>query len=191
MSDSIIRTTTKLAINITKSYIKEGDIVIDATAGNGNDTLTLSNAVGEAGKVYAFDIQKKAIERTRKLLAESSLFDNVVLVCDTHEKMNSYVSEKGQVSAVVFNLGYLPSGDKNINTMAESSVKAIDEALLLLKKGGIIAIVMYPGTEIGKAEADAVYDYTTALSAEKFHVCHADFPNQKSNAPQVLWIERC
>jgi len=189
MSDSIIRTTTKLAITMAEKYIREGGIAVDATAGNGNDTLALSNLVGASGKVYAFDIQKEAIERTGKLLARSSLFDNVVLICNSHEKISSYIKEKGQVSAVVFNLGYLPSGNKNIHTMAESSIKAIKESLGVLRKGGLISIVVYPGTEEGKNERDAVFHFAKSLPPEKYHVCRCDTPNQPGNPPEIIWIE--
>ncbi len=40
---------------------------IDATCGNGFDTLFLCRTAGENGHVKAFDIQEQAIERTRKL----------------------------------------------------------------------------------------------------------------------------
>jgi ubiquinone/menaquinone biosynthesis C-methylase UbiE len=184
-----MRTTTKLAMAIIEKYIKEGDIAIDATAGNGNDTLALSNFVGASGKVYAFDIQEKAIERTRKLLAESSLFDNTVLICDSHERMPSYIEEKGEVSAVIFNLGYLPSGDKYLHTAPESSIQAIKESLRILRKNGIVSIVMYPGTETGKREKDVVFRYAQTLPPEKYHVCRCDTPNQPNTPPEILWIE--
>jgi 16S rRNA C1402 N4-methylase RsmH len=175
-------------MEITAKYIKPGDIAVDATAGNGNDTLALSNLVGAHGKVYAFDIQENAIEKTRKLLAESSSFC-AVLICDSHENMSAHIREKGEVSAVVFNLGYLPSGDKSIHTMPESSILAIKEALKILKKGGIVSIVMYPGTEQGRIEKDAVLHYVKSLPPESYHVCRCDSPNQTSEPPEIVWIE--
>jgi tRNA A58 N-methylase Trm61 len=200
MANSIIRTATKFAIAMVGKHVKKGDIVVDATAGNGNDTLALSNLVGEEGKVYAFDVQEEAIERTWNLLVESSSFcsigkealqieGNTVLICDSHEKMSSYISETGKVAAVVFNLGYLPSGDKSINTTAQSSVKAIDESLKILKKGGIVSIVMYPGTEIGEIERNEVLVYSQDLPPSEYHVCYCSFPNQSHMSPEILWIE--
>ena len=189
MAKGVITTTTKLAMTMVEKYVKKGDIVVDATAGNGNDTLALANLVGETGKVYAFDIQKDAIEKTRNLLAESSHFYNVIFICDSHEKIADYVEEKGQVSVALFNLGYLPSGDKTINTTAKSSIKAIDESLRILKKGGMVSIVMYPGTEIGKTERDAVISYARNLPHNEYHVCYCNFPNQPETSPEILLIE--
>ena len=176
-------------MTMVEKYIKKGDIAVDATAGNGNDTIALSNLAGASGKVYAFDIQEEAIVRTGKLLAESSLFHNVVLIRDSHEKLSSYIEEKRRVSAVVFNLGYLPTGNKDIHTKAESSITAIKESLGILRKGGLISIVMYPGTEAGKKERDAVFGYAKSLSPEKVHVCRCDAPNQPGDPPEIIWIE--
>jgi len=189
MSDSIIRTATKFAMAITEKYIKKGDTVIDATAGNGSDTLALSALVGENGKVYAFDIQEAAIKRTKKLLCSGGGFDNVILIKGSHENLSSYIAEKGEVAAVVFNLGYLPQGDKSITTKAESSVPGIKESFSILKKGGIVSIVAYPGTEEGKIERDAVLDYVKALAKELYHVCLLTMPNQKGAPPEIIWIE--
>jgi predicted methyltransferase len=209
-------------MTIVEKYVKNGDIVIDATAGNGNDTLALLNLVGDNGKVYAFDIQEEAIEKTKHLLEESSFFkmpscnilksdtnctasktsdglsfeknalqviNNVILICDSHEKIAEYIEEKGQISAVVFNLGYLPSGDKSKSTKEASSIKAISESLKILKPGGIVSVVMYPGTELGKAERDAVLSYSKELLKDKYHVCYCNFPNQLNMPPEILWIE--
>ena len=189
MTDGIIRTATKFAMSVTERYIREGDTAVDATAGNGNDTLALSALVGEKGKVYAFDIQKTALDRTKKLLAERGTYDNVVLICGSHENMSHHIEEKGRVSAIVFNLGYLPSGDRSIFTRAKSSPTSIEEGLKIIKKGGIISIVTYPGTEEGKAEADAVLSYTGALDSGKYHVCRLTMPNQKGAPPEIIWIE--
>ena len=189
MSDGIIRTTTEFVIAVLEKYIKEGDIVIDGTAGNGNDTRALSKLAGEKGRVYAFDIQEAAIEKTGKLLAGSSPFDNVSLICDSHENMSSYISEKGRVAAAVFNLGFLPSGDKSVATTAEGSVRAITEALKLLKKGGIVSAVMYPGTEAGRKERDEVFSFAGLLACEKYHVVRCDMPNQPNRPPEIIFIE--
>ena len=191
MQESVIRTTTKLAMTIVGNYVREGDVAVDATAGNGHDTLALLRLVGGSGKVYAFDIQRQAIERTNKLLTESApfLLANVSLVCDSHENLSAYVEEKGRISAVVFNLGYLPSGDKSINTKAESTVSAMEESLKMLKKGGLLSVVMYPGTDTGKIERDAVLSYVQTLPVKNYHVCRCDMPNSPGVSPEILWIE--
>lgn len=51
-----------------RQQVQEGDFCIDATMGNGNDTLLLSQLCGESGKVLAFDIQEQALTATQKRL---------------------------------------------------------------------------------------------------------------------------
>ena len=114
------------ALELSHKYIKDvvnaGDTVIDATAGNGNDTLFLAQLVGSEGKVYAFDIQEKAVENTKNRLAENGVFWCDVIL-DGHQNMKNYVDTV--VKAVMFNFGYLPGGDKSVFTHKETSIPAI------------------------------------------------------------------
>ncbi|HSI67470.1 MAG TPA: class I SAM-dependent methyltransferase, partial [Planococcus sp. (in: firmicutes)] len=110
----------------TKSLLEQtvapGDSVIDATAGNGHDTHFLAQLTGSEGKVYAFDIQQEAIDATGKRISE---FSHVQLVLDSHDKIGQYVNE--EISAAVFNLGYLPKGDHTIITKAKSTLSAMSQ----------------------------------------------------------------
>ena len=144
--------------NLIESYIKENDIVIDATVGNGNDTLYLANHVVN-GKVFGFDIQLDAINKTNDLL-KSNNCNNFELFLDTHSNMTYHLSTyAGKVSLVLFNLGYLPNGDKNITTNYETTIKAIEEAFKLIHKMGMILVVIYPGHENGKLESIKIHEY--------------------------------
>lgn len=135
-----------LEINMDKN-----DLVIDATIGNGNDTLFLCN-LAHRGHVFGFDIQQIAIEKTDALLQENNK-SNYTLHHASHDLMSDYLAEySGKISAAIFNLGYLPNGDKSITTKTETTIKAIKSALSLLKENGIILIVAYPHEE-GKSEA--------------------------------------
>lgn len=146
-----------------------GDIVVDATAGGGVDTLALAELVGPNGIVYAFDIQQEALDRTHERL--SSLADNdklpkVKLVLGNHAAMAEAVDASviGQVSAVMFNLGYLPgSSDLTIITEPASTLAALDAAVLLLRPGGIVTCVLYPGHPGGADEAAAVEAWAAQL----------------------------
>ncbi|MBR3375663.1 MAG: methyltransferase domain-containing protein, partial [Firmicutes bacterium] len=100
--------------------------VIDATCGTGQDTLALAEAVGDRGKVYAFDIQKEAIGLTSELLKNNSCM-NVELFNESFVYMGEHVSY-GSASAVVFNLGYLPGGDHSITTEAETTIEGLQAA---------------------------------------------------------------
>lgn len=122
-----------------EEQVKPGDICIDATAGNGNDTLTLCRLAGENGKVYAFDIQKAALEKTGRRLEAEGL--RAELILDGHEHMEKYVKEKGEVSCIVFNFGYLPGGSHSLATRADTSIRAVEAGLSLLKKGGLMSLL--------------------------------------------------
>jgi predicted methyltransferase len=146
------------AQRILGDRIVQGDIVIDATAGNGHDTVFLADKVGEQGLVYAIDIQASAIELVRLRLAERELLPRVMLHHSDHKHIKQIVAPEhhGAVKCAVFNLGYLPLGDKSITTTHASSVAAIDGAASLLKPNGLITILAYVGHPGGREETQAV-----------------------------------
>ena len=155
------RKLTTEAHNILSKHIKYGDKVIDATLGNGIDTLFLAKKVGEKGRVFAFDIQKNAIIKTKKLLKQNNISDIVTIVNNSHEtmKLKLPVGWLGKVRAVMFNLGYLPGGDKNIITKPDSTVKALDASFQFLEKGGLLTIIAYKSHPGGKHEFHEVSDW--------------------------------
>lgn len=165
------------------SFIKEGDTVVDATAGNGNDTLKLCKKTGENGKVFAFDIQKSALDATDKKLKDNGFF-NAKLILDSHENIDNYVTEP--VSAVIFNLGYLPGGDHSICTHADSSINAIEKSLKLIS--GFISVTVYYGKNSGTEEKDAVMEYLKTIDHKKYTVLVHDFYNRPNNPPLTVII---
>ena len=109
------------------THLKEGDVAVDFTMGNGYDTEFLSKTVGETGRVYAFDIQKQAVESTARRLKEVGCPENYTLIHDSHQFVKNYVKEP--FKAGMFNLGWLPGGDKSITTLRESTLPAIEAAI--------------------------------------------------------------
>lgn len=179
------------SVNIARIFIsqkiKEGDVVVDATAGNGHDTLFLAQAVGKAGKVYSFDIQRQAINRTNELLSDNGV-RNVALIQDGHEHLDRYIS--GNVKVIVFNLGYLPGSDKNISTSEKSTIAAIKKGLLLLDPGGAIFLVVYYGQPTGPREKNAVLEFSKELDQQQYNVSYLEFINQANDPPSLLSIEK-
>lgn len=171
--------------SLLEQCVSEGETVIDATAGNGHDTLFLAQMVGGTGRVFSFDIQEDAVEATR---ARVEHFDNVHVLLDSHANIEKYVIE--EIGAAVFNLGYLPKGDHSIITKAESTLAAIDQCLVLLKVNGIVAIVIYSGHEGGSEERDAVMDYVQQLPQTQFDVMRYQFINQHHSPPFLVAIEK-
>lgn len=181
--------TLQRVLPFTKSLLEQaveaGDVVIDATAGNGHDTYFLAGITGDTGKVYAFDIQQQAIEATRKRTEELS---HVELICDSHAKIEHYVSEP--IAAAVFNLGYLPKGDHAIITKSESTLQAIGQCLERLKTGGLVLVVIYSGHNGGSEERDAVMDYVKQLPQTRYDVMKYEFINQQHSPPFLVAIEK-
>lgn len=169
--------------------IKEGDTVIDATCGNGNDTLFLSELVGSTGHVYAFDVQKQAIDTTQTLLDEHKR-NNVTLIHDSHALIERYVDESTTLAAGVFNLGYLPRSDKTIITKPDSTITAIEKLLPLLRKNGLLVLVVYAGHPGGKEEKDAVLQFVSELDQQQYFVLKYGFVNLVNEPPFVIAIEK-
>ena len=167
--------------------MKEGDICIDATAGNGNDTLLLCQLVGDEGKVFAFDIQQTAIANTKERLEQADVLHRAELCLDSHTNMHEYV-EKESVSCIVFNFGYLPGGDHNLATRKETSVHAIQEGLILLKKGGMMSLCIYSGGDSGFEERDAILEMVKGLDGKQFLVIVSSYYNRPNHPPIPVMI---
>ena len=147
--------------------LSEGDIAIDATAGNGHDVAFLAEQVGSSGKVYAFDLQREAIEATARILAEKG-FGNVELNLCGHERMDERLPAEvlGQVAAVTFNLGYLPGGDKSVVTQTATTRLALRTSMDLLRPGGLLVVVAYRGHPGGPEECAAVREELSSLTED-------------------------
>lgn len=163
-------------------YIRKGDLCIDATMGNGNDTEFLCRAVGETGRVLAFDIQQAALERTQKRLREKFDFCNYELILESHERMNVY-AEAQSAGCIMFNLGYLPSGDHRLATRPESTLKALELALGLIRRGGVISVCIYSGGDSGFEERDAVLSWLRKLDGRQYLVLVTQYYNRPNHPP--------
>lgn len=170
-----------------EEQVQPGDLCMDATMGNGNDTALLSKLAGETGKVVAFDIQQTALEHTREKLEKAGCPKNYELVLKSHERMEEY-AEKGSVSCITFNLGYLPGGDHKKATKAGSSIKAIESGLGLLKKKGLMTVCIYSGGDSGFEERDAVLGFLRGLDAKKYLVIVSEYANRPNHPPIPVLI---
>lgn len=133
--------------------VKSGDTVVDCTVGNGHDTLFLANLVGPQGTIYGFDIQASAIKNTRRLLANNHVnLENVYLYNLSHSLVDEILPYETTIAGAIFNLGYLPGGDKTIVTYSETTIKAIQGCLSRLCKNGIVVLVIYYGHPGGEKE---------------------------------------
>ncbi|ASA97594.1 rRNA methylase [Anoxybacillus flavithermus TNO-09.006] len=172
--------------------VKEGDIVVDATVGNGHDTLYLAERVGEYGHVFGFDIQAQAIENTTKRLHEHHIETRVTLVQASHAELDAHIPPeyKGRITGAMFNLGYLPGGDKQIVTKPNSTIAAIEQLLDIMAPEGIIVLVIYHGHPEGAIERDALLQYVSTIDQQRAHVIRYEFMNQINHPPFIVAIEK-
>lgn len=171
-----------------KKTIKEDAIVIDATVGNGHDTLFLRSCLKDDGFLYGFDIQAIAIEKTKERLIKNNCYSGVNLIHDSHENFSKYIEEP--VDLILYNLGYLPKGDKSITTESDQTLKSVKEGMSLLKSGGVILLTVYPGHIPGAIELEVLSDYLKTINQKEYAVMKVDFFNYKNKPPVVFVIER-
>lgn len=175
---------------LLKNSVQKGDTVVDATVGNGYDTVLLAKLVTESGQVFGFDIQQQAIEMTTQKLQAEGVEKQVTLFHAGHQDFQHYVPKTCVISAVIFNLGYLPGSDKQIVTQAETTLSAIEKIVGQLKKSALAIIVVYSGHEGGSEEKDALLNWAMALDQQDYTVLQYGCINQKNAPPFVLAIEK-
>lgn len=188
MSFRLIKNTMGIGKYITEEIVTEGDIVLDCTVGNGHDTLRLAKLVGDTGKVYGFDIQEKALENTKYKLEKENLMDRVELIKSGHEFIDDYIDR--EIDFIIYNLGYLPGGDKNLITKKTTTVESIKKSLKLLKSGGFLIVISYIGHEGGKEEQSGVFELLESLDQRKYNVLEFNFINQINNPPKLYFVEK-
>lgn len=183
--------------------VRAGDLVVDATVGNGFDTEFLARLVGRSGRVVGFDIQHEAIEATRRRLVSRGLADRVDLLLRGHEMLavDGVVEGVGNIRCAMFNLGYLPRGDKSVVTQPDTTTRAISGSCARLVRGGVVTVVVYPGHAGGRDEADAVEGLVSRLAAAPdqtpmdegaslYHVHRFTRTPASATAPYAIHIRR-
>ena len=191
---NLIQKTTDLAMHIVSAYVREDSVVIDATCGGGYDTLRLAQM--NPRRLIAFDLQEEAAKATQARLTEAgygkALADGrIQVVCAGHEHMAEFFpAGPGFVRAIVFNLGYLPGGDKSITTEAGTTIAAVEQALMLLAPDGVICLTMYSGHPQGKKEKAALLAFAEGLDPHLYHTAYIQMTNQKKDPPEILLITK-
>jgi predicted methyltransferase len=184
----LLRGPVPLSHLLIRQFVCCGDHVIDATCGNGYDTLLLAELVGTYGQVWAFDIQQKAIDETTTRLTNADCSECVELIHAGHETMAEHCT--GPVKAVIFNLGYLPGGDRNVITRPDTTLAGLEQSMNILASGGIVAITIYPGHEGGCLEQTALEVQMSHLPPDKFHVWRMGQLNVPVGAPYFVLIQK-
>ena len=180
----MIKRPIHLSHDFLAQVLDDESVAVDATMGNGNDTAFLA---GLAKKVYAFDVQEQALEKTRQRLSDLEI-ENAELILDGHENLDRYVTEP--IRAAIFNLGYLPSADKSVITLPATTIEAMEKICARLEKGGRMAIMIYYGHEGGDIERDAVLDFVSQLPQKDYTATIYRTLNQVNQPPFLVMIEK-
>jgi hypothetical protein len=177
-------------LDLTKTYWKNHlqpkDVVIDATCGNGYDTLFLAQMPQLA--LFSIDIQQKAIENTQKILEKHQLAHRVSLHCKSHESFDD-LDLPSAPHLIIYNLGYLPGGNKNLTTRTETSLASLDAAIAILNSRGALSITCYPGHPEGEKEHRAILLWAASLCPKTWTICYHRWVNRPLS-PTVFWIQR-
>ncbi len=170
------------AHNYWKNRVRPGDLVIDATVGNGQDTLFLATLLKGEGVLIGYDIQQEALNQAQLHLYNLPTHErqNIILKCQSHAEF-----EEQKAHLIVYNLGYLPGGDKKITTRVETTVQSIKKALLIAEA---ISITCYPGHEEGRREQSALLDLVQALPSNQWNACFHQWLNRPLS-PTLLWLQ--
>lgn len=183
----MLETAMHYSHTLLKECVHTGDLVVDATMGNGHDTLFLSQLVGPTGEVFGFDVQSAAVKNTKERVNNAP---NVHCILDGHENMEHYLPKDCMIQAAIFNLGYLPKSDKSIITQPQTTIAALNYLVEHLAPAGRIVIVLYYGHPGGEKEKKAVLRFAKQLKQETFNVMTYQFINQCNQPPICLCIEK-
>lgn len=175
-----------------RPHLYPGAIAIDATVGNGHDSLFLAQHIAPSGKLYGFDIQSAAIQATQSRLQAAQLAEFTELFTASHAQLAQLipVSAHGSIQAIMFNLGYLPGTDKNIVTQSPSTLAALNASVKLLSATGILSILAYPGHPGGSEETQAVTDWLAQLPSAQFNCEVLLSSHPHASAPQLFLVQK-
>ncbi|ANE55718.1 class I SAM-dependent methyltransferase [Methylomonas sp. DH-1] len=175
-----------------KSCLRPGDIAVDATLGNGYDTVFLAESVGPAGHVYGFDVQHRALVSSYQKLLANDLQRRVTLRLASHADMLEVLPEQvqGKVAAVMFNLGYLPGADKTVMTRADSTLRALAAACQVLAESGVITVLAYPGHAGGDEETERLAEWLCSIDPGQFKTELLLSQFDKPGAPRLFILRK-
>ncbi len=180
---------TSLVQDLLAGLIEPGDVVVDATAGNGHDTVFLAKWVGESGRVLAFDVQQAALDSAAVRVAAEGFSDRVGFILESHVGMAAHAAA-GSVAVVMFNLGYLPGDDHALTTETGTTLAALDAAAGLLRSGGVLSVICYPGHPAGEVEARSVEHWMETRTAAGWRVARYGAVGTRRPAPFLLLAKK-
>ncbi len=187
----LFSTPIDLAHHFWDLLLEDGDGVIDATCGNGKDSLKLANYLQKkkGTALICIDIQEKALENTKALIQEKApdFFPFIQFHLGSHEHL--FLPNAKKLKLVVYNLGYLPGGDKSFTTQVKSTLDSLQKALELLSPGGVISLTCYPGHPEGAKEEKELISFSSSLNPKQWTSTLFSW-NNRNASPSLLLIQK-
>ena len=177
----------QLCHDFLQMRLMPGGLYLDATCGNGHDTLFLCRLAGDTGRVLGLDIQPQAVANTNKRLQDAGFGAVGRAVLHDHADLGALV-QPGTADCVLFNFGWLPGAEHAVHSTAEGSLPALRSALTALKPGGVLAAVLYSGKIIGDGEKQAALAFFRSLPLTQYTVLVCEFANWASTAPLPCFV---
>jgi SAM-dependent methyltransferase len=194
MSKIVVAVTEKRLTAGAASWIEvalfDGALAVDATVGNGYDALFLAHRVGPKGKVLGFDVQKAALAGAREILKFVGSIDRVSLIHDSHSRLADYLPPGAAIDGAMFNLGYLPRGNRQIITQPDTTVMALRSVLEHLAEHGRVTLLVYRGHEGGVPEYQEVRKFLEQLPEGKWLVEELASTSDSPVAPRLFRIQK-
>jgi len=177
-----------------QKIVLPGDCVVDGTCGNGQDTLALAQLAlrEESGSLYGFDVLPEAIQITKQRLNDNLpeiVAQRATLTVSCHSQLETLLADCDNIKLIVYNLGYLPGGNKEKTTLLETTLSSIAAATKLISPGGAISITCYSGHAEGAKEEEALLAYCATLSPYAWSCCHHRWIN-RNRSPTLLLLQR-
>jgi 16S rRNA C1402 N4-methylase RsmH len=194
MSKILVAVTEERLTAAATSWIEvalfNGALAVDATVGNGYDAQFLAHRVGPKGKVLGFDVQKAALAGARELLKFVGSIDRVSLIHDSHSRLADYLPAGAAIEGAMFNLGYLPRGNRQIITQPETTVMALRSVLEHLADRGRVTVLVYRGHEGAVPEYQEVRLFLEQLPDEKWLIEELASTSDSPIAPRLFRIKK-
>lgn len=163
-----------LAHDLLLEHINQDSVIVDATTGNGHDTLFLASRVKQ---VYAYDVLSEAITSSKNLTKD---YSNITYFHKSHASLTKDIKH---YDGIIFNLGYLPGGNKNLTTTLSSTMKTI--TAIHQNKQGFVLVVAYPGHDEGLKELVFIQNFLDQ-SKINYRVIKTKFDSKKQ-APLIFF----
>lgn len=179
---------TKMAQYLLQFKLPFAKFIVDATTGNGKDTLFLAKNSSHHAEILAVDIQMEAIYKAKALLGKEGCQEKVLFIHDDHSNIEKYISSS--IDIAVFNLGYLPGGNHSVSTVEKSTMIALRCVVKHLSVGGLVTVIAYPGHAQGELECHTLRSYLTQLPSAVYNIGEWKLLNHSTKAPILYVIEK-